>query len=146
MQNFEMHPALAKKTFVCDLPLCRILLENNKIFPWIFLVPRVSKVSQINHLSFADQLKLIGELNFASEVMEKLFPCDRLNVAAIGNKTDQLHIHVICRFIDDPHWPDTVCNIRVKKWMTMKSMSGLMICVRLSRAILSSFRLDIFLI
>ncbi|MDR0595851.1 MAG: HIT domain-containing protein [Puniceicoccales bacterium] len=108
MQNFEVHPALAKKIFVCDLPLCRILLENNKIFPWIFLVPRVSKVSQINHLSFADQLKLIGELNFASNVMEELFPCDRLNVAAIGNKTDQLHIHVICRFTDDPYWPDTV--------------------------------------
>jgi diadenosine tetraphosphate (Ap4A) HIT family hydrolase len=29
-------------------------------------------------------------------------------VAAIGNKTSQLHIHVIARYQTDPAWPDTV--------------------------------------
>ena len=35
-------------------------------------------------------------------------PVDKLNVAALGNVTPQLHIHVIGRRRDDPVWPDPV--------------------------------------
>jgi diadenosine tetraphosphate (Ap4A) HIT family hydrolase len=36
------------------------------------------------------------------------FKPTQLNVAAIGNKTPQLHIHLIARFDNDPAWPNTV--------------------------------------
>jgi diadenosine tetraphosphate (Ap4A) HIT family hydrolase len=32
-------------------------------------------------------------------------PCDKLNVAALGNVVPQLHVHVIARRRDDPAWP-----------------------------------------
>jgi diadenosine tetraphosphate (Ap4A) HIT family hydrolase len=37
-----------------------------------------------------------------------------LNVAAIGNKTPQLHIHVIARNTADPAWPYTVWDHPVR--------------------------------
>ncbi len=35
-------------------------------------------------------------------------PIDKLNVAALGNVTAQLHVHVVGRRRDDPLWPDPV--------------------------------------
>jgi len=35
-------------------------------------------------------------------------PVMKLNVAALGNVTAQLHVHVVGRREDDGHWPDPV--------------------------------------
>ncbi|MFB2351024.1 HIT domain-containing protein, partial [Priestia megaterium] len=35
-------------------------------------------------------------------------PVEKLNVAALGNVTPQLHVHVVGRRADDPAWPDPV--------------------------------------
>ena len=39
---FELVSGLAAKDFVLDLKLCRVLFEDNKYYPWIFLVPMIS--------------------------------------------------------------------------------------------------------
>lgn len=106
--TFHLHPNLAKKIFISDLPLCRLLLENEKHYPWLFLVPRRPDISRIMDLPSTDQLQLIKELDFVQNVMWEEFKPAQLNVAAIGNKTPQLHVHVIARYIDDPAWPNTV--------------------------------------
>ena len=38
---FELHPSLQKKDYICDLDLCTVLFEDNKNYPWIFLVPQL---------------------------------------------------------------------------------------------------------
>lgn len=113
---FSIHPNLVKKIFLTDLALCRILLEDEKHYPWLFLVPRRPNISRIMDLSSEDQLQLIKELDLVQQVMWEEFQPTQLNVAAIGNKTPQLHIHVIARYADDPAWPGTVWDhpIRAK--------------------------------
>lgn len=106
--TFMLHPNLAKKTFIVDLSLCRVLLEDEKHYPWLFLVPRQPQVSRMMDLSSSDQLQLIKELDCVQKMMWEEFKPDQLNVAAIGNKTPQLHIHVIARYATDPAWPNTV--------------------------------------
>lgn len=106
--TFTLHPNLQSKVFVCSLPLCEILLENNFYYPWIFLVPRVENVSKILDLSKNEQAQLFLELEIAQKIIWDTFKPDQLNVAAIGNKTPQLHIHVIGRYVNDPAWPSTV--------------------------------------
>ena len=108
MDKFKLHPNLAKKTFIIDLQLCRVLLENNSLYPWIFLVPRRANISRIMDLKFEDQLLLLKELEVAQQILWKNFKPEQLNVAAIGNKTPQLHVHVIARRENDPAWPGTV--------------------------------------
>ena len=105
---FELHPNLASKTFITDLPLCRVLLEDESHYPWIFLVPRRPHMSRIMDLSPEDQLQLLKELDLAQKILWEEFQPTQINVAAIGNKTPQLHIHVIARFSTDPAWPGTV--------------------------------------
>lgn len=106
--NFELHPNLLNKDFVVDLPLCRVLLENESHYPWILLIPRRHGISRIIDLEQNDQLQLLMELDLSQKVLWNNFKLTQLNVAAIGNKTPQLHVHVIGRRSNDPAWPITV--------------------------------------
>lgn len=111
---FELHPNLTSKIFLVDLPLCRVLLEDEKHYPWLLLVPRQPHISRIMDLSEIDQLQLIKELDRVQKILWEEFQPTQLNVAAIGNKTPQLHIHVIVRQASDPAWPQTVWDHLVR--------------------------------
>jgi len=112
--DFTLHPNLEKKALIGDLPLCRVLLEDHAAYPWLFLVPRRPNVSRIMDLSEADQLQLLRELDLAQKLLWTEFQPTQLNVAAIGNKTAQLHVHVIARYDNDPAWPQTVWDHPMK--------------------------------
>ena len=112
--TFSLHPNLAKKIFIADLPLCLVLLEDEKHYPWLFLVPRHPNISRMMDLPLPDQLQLMKELDYVQKMMWEEFQPTQLNVAAIGNKTPQLHIHVIARYADDPAWPNTVWDHPVR--------------------------------
>jgi diadenosine tetraphosphate (Ap4A) HIT family hydrolase len=90
-------------------------MEDKILFPWILLIPRRRNIIQVNHLIEEDQVQLMKEISLSSNVMEKLFTTDRLNIAAIGNKTPQLHIHIISRRENDPLWPETVWGQKMAK-------------------------------
>lgn len=108
--KFELVPGLAKKPHIMDLKLCTVLFENNKFYPWVFLVPMRNGVKNMTFLSMDDRLQLMKEMAIVEKVMWTLFPCDQTNVAMIGNKTPQLHVHILCRKDGDPDWPTTVWN------------------------------------
>ena len=106
--TFVLHPNLASKIEIKHLPLCQVLLEDESHYPWIFLVPRRPDIQRIMDLEAQDQLQLIVELDWAQKVLWEAFCPTQINVAAIGNKTPQLHIHVIGCYAHDPAWPGTV--------------------------------------
>ncbi|MBP1532329.1 MAG: HIT family protein [Alphaproteobacteria bacterium] len=107
---FELVSGLAAKDFVLDLKLCRVLFEDNKYYPWIFLVPMKENTKNMTNLTMEERFQLMREIALAEDVMMKLFPCDQDNVAMIGNMTPQLHVHIVCRKAGDPDWPGTVWN------------------------------------
>ena len=106
--SFALVPALLKKEFVCDLPFCRVLMEDNADYPWVFLVPRKENVRNMLDLNTDERLTLMREIEMVERAMDNLFHPAQTNVAMIGNKTPQLHVHVICRFEGDPLWPETI--------------------------------------
>lgn len=91
-----------------DFPLCRLLLSNDSNYPWFILVPRRADIREIFELDAQDQLQLWRETTLLSQVLDKLFTADKLNVAALGNVVSQLHMHVIVRKRDDISWPSPV--------------------------------------
>ncbi len=115
---FELHPQLNKDTFLIGkLPLCQVLLMNERQFPWLILVPQRSFIREIYELNESDQNTLNKESIAVSELLMKHFGGDKLNVAAIGNIVAQLHIHHIVRFEHDIAWPKPVWgHITVKTY------------------------------
>jgi diadenosine tetraphosphate (Ap4A) HIT family hydrolase len=106
---FTLHPTLARDTVeVARLPLCRMLLMNDRRFPWLILVPEREGVREIHELSPADRTTLIEEIALGSKTLERLFRADKLNVGALGNIVPQLHVHVVARAAGDPAWPGPV--------------------------------------
>jgi len=108
MDGFILMPDLAKKAVIIDWPLSRVLLQSSKNFPWILLVPRLPGISQIHELADRHQWQLTREIAAASRLMLTHFSCDRVNVAAMGNRVPQLHVHIVCRDREDPCWPEVV--------------------------------------
>ena len=106
---FSLDKQLAQDCFsVGELPLCKVLLLNDSNFPWIILVPKVEAISELHHLSESEQQQFMQESSCIARMLNELFKPDKLNIAAIGNKVRQLHIHHIGRFENDPCWPETV--------------------------------------
>lgn len=106
---FELHPQLAKDCFVItDLELCRVLLMNDKNYPWCILVPMREGKKDLYELTDKEQQQFITESSRLSRVMMDVFQGKKMNIAALGNMVPQLHIHHIVRFEGDPCWPKPV--------------------------------------
>jgi len=102
--------------FITELKLCAVRLVNNKNFPWIILIPKRIKVTDISELKTNDQVLLIKEIVFVSKIMKRLFNTKKLNVEKIGNKVSQLHIHIIARSSKDSSWPLSVWVVKGKTY------------------------------
>ncbi|HET8899785.1 MAG TPA: HIT family protein [Rhodanobacteraceae bacterium] len=106
---FALDPRLAADTHaVADLPLCRLLLMNDTRWPWLILVPRLAGARELIDLGHAAQQGLLQEIDAVSRALRELYAPHKLNVAALGNVVEQLHVHVIARYRDDPAWPAPV--------------------------------------
>lgn len=106
---FKLDSRLEADTyFVCDLPLCRVLMMNDEQFPWLILVPRVEGVTEIIELADEQQRQCWLESAWVSGVLQAQFTPDKLNIAAIGNRVSQLHIHHVVRYKNDCAWPKPV--------------------------------------
>lgn len=80
-------------------------------FPWLILVPRVPGARDLIDLDEAHRTVLWREVARASEALRALCTPHKLNVAALGNVVEQLHVHVIARFKDDAAWPRPVWGV-----------------------------------
>ena len=106
---FQLHDRLTKDCHeLTRLALSRVLLMDDANYPWLILVPERPGLGHLHELATEDLPVMIREIAQASRVLEGLFRPDKINVAAIGNKVPQLHVHVVARFTTDPAWPDPV--------------------------------------
>jgi diadenosine tetraphosphate (Ap4A) HIT family hydrolase len=55
-----------------------------------------------------EQIQLMAEIDAAARALKNAVPCDKLNIAALGNQVAQLHVHVIARRRSDAAWPKPV--------------------------------------
>jgi diadenosine tetraphosphate (Ap4A) HIT family hydrolase len=106
---FALHHQLQTDTFhLADWRLCRVLLMNDCRFPWLILVPRRPDLREIHDMAPPDRAQLAEEIARASKALDTAFSPDKVNVGALGNLVEQLHIHVVARWKSDSAWPGPV--------------------------------------
>lgn len=124
---FELHSQLANDTFrIGSMPLCEVLLMNDKQYPWLILVPRKQNIREIYELCGEDQQQLIKESSLVSVKMQIHFQADKMNIAALGNMVPQLHIHHIARYQSDAAWPKPVWGVKSSQAYDAAELSALM--------------------
>ena len=110
---FVLHPRLTADTAVIvDWSLSRVLLMNDKRFPWIVLVPRRPNIVELFDLDAVARSTLTNEIARAAERLKEWGRArggaDKINIGMIGNMVPQLHVHVVSRRKSDTLWPGTV--------------------------------------
>ena len=115
--SFKLDKKFLKSSHhITDLKLCSIRLHDNSKFPWVILIPKRNKITDMSDLSSKDQIFLMKEIVHVSKIMKKLFKTSKLNIEKIGNIVPQLHIHIIARSKKDSTWPLSVWVIKRKKY------------------------------
>ena len=136
---FQADPAFdAGSVVVCDWPLCQVRLQDDARFPWLILIPRRSSLRELEDLTGEDRALLMDEIVRAGEVVRTLGeaalrPVEKLNVAALGNVTAQLHLHVVGRRHDDGLWPDPVWGRGAARPYGAEALQAAVSRVRLSQ-------------
>jgi diadenosine tetraphosphate (Ap4A) HIT family hydrolase len=106
---FTLHPQLAGDChLVGNLTLSTVLLLDDRRYPWVVLVPRVTGISELFELDQPQRHRLLDESCRLGAWMMDHFQGGKLNVAALGNLVPQLHLHHVVRHPDDPAWPGPV--------------------------------------
>lgn len=106
---WKLHPQLLADSIpIIELPICAVRLLDDARFPWIMLIPRIAGLTQWLDLPLDVAHRVLDELHQAQQIMQQMFSPGRMNVAAIGNQVDQLHIHCVARFSNDAAWPGVV--------------------------------------
>ncbi len=114
MAAFQIDPAFETGSVLAfDWPLCQVRLQDDARFPWLILIPRRAGLHEIEDLTPSERAALMEEVVRAGQVVRDIAaaagrPVQKLNVAALGNVTAQLHVHVVGRRHDDGLWPDPV--------------------------------------
>ena len=107
-----LHPQLDRDTVsLGDLPLSRVLVNNDANYPWAIVVPRRPTLVELIDLDETAQAQLMTEVTRVARALRDITACHKLNIAALGNIVPQLHVHVIARFRHDPAWPNPVWNV-----------------------------------
>ena len=111
--GFVLHPRLmADSAVIVDWSLSRVLLMNDKRFPWIVLVPRRPNAIELFDLDQSSRTLLTNEISRAAERLKGWAGthggADKINIGIIGNLVPQLHVHVVARKKGDAVWPGTV--------------------------------------
>ena len=106
--SFKLDARLEADTYwMGDLHLSRVLLMNDRRYPWIILVPMLEGLKELTDLSEEQSVTLLQESRAVSQWLIKQGG-DKLNVGALGNVVSQLHLHHVMRKVHDPAWPGPV--------------------------------------
>jgi diadenosine tetraphosphate (Ap4A) HIT family hydrolase len=107
--SFALDERLERDTRVVgDLPLSRVLVMNDRRWPWLILVPRREGLVELGDLDAAGRAALIEETALTADWLKAHTRAEKINLGALGNVVRQLHVHVVARRAGDPAWPGPV--------------------------------------
>lgn len=127
MNDFMLDHRLEKDCiFLGTLDNSLVLLMNNRLAPWIILVPKNASAPEIidfDLLPEQQQILLLKQINQLSKFLRSQFKFDKLNIATIGNIVQQMHIHIVARSKNDYCWPSVVWGADGKEQWTPDQVS-----------------------
>ncbi|WP_439815330.1 HIT domain-containing protein [Zavarzinia sp. CC-PAN008] len=106
--TFVLDPRLAADSdLLATWDLCQVRLQDDARYPWLVLVPQREGLREVHDLMHADRHRLAEEIARATAAVAAL-GVHKVNVGALGNIVEQLHVHVVGRMPGDPAWPGPV--------------------------------------
>lgn len=102
---------------LCDSPggellwqddVCRVVLVNDPDYAGYCRVIFNRHVREMTDLEAPARERLIRVVFAAEKAVRRALQPDKINLASFGNMVPHLHWHVIPRFADDRHFPNSI--------------------------------------
>jgi diadenosine tetraphosphate (Ap4A) HIT family hydrolase len=93
----------------------RVVLAGDADHPGFCRVILKAHVREMSDLAAADRARLMEIIYAVEGSLRGLLAPQKINLASFGNVVPHLHWHVIPRFTDDPHFPNSVWSARVRE-------------------------------
>ena len=86
---------------------CRVVLLNDADYPAYCRVELIAHIKEMTDLPPENRERMMKVVFAVETAMREVITPDKINLASLGNKTPHLHWHVIPRFADDKHFPNS---------------------------------------
>lgn len=86
---------------------CRVVLLNDADYPAYCRVELLEHVKEMTDLAPEGRARMMKTVFAVETAIRELFNPDKINLASLGNKTPHIHWHVIPRFQNDRHFPNS---------------------------------------
>lgn len=89
-------------------PLYRINLVEDNYYPGYIRIILNRHVVELTDLNTSENLSLYQAVINCEKIIRHLFNPDKVNVASLGNITPHIHWHIIPRYRNDRHFPNSI--------------------------------------
>ena len=86
---------------------CRVILLGDADYPAYCRVELIEHVKEMSDLAPVLRAKTMKIVFAVETAIREVIQPDKINLASLGNKTPHLHWHVIPRFENDKHFPNS---------------------------------------
>ncbi len=87
---------------------CRVIRVDDPMYPGFCRVIWHEHVAEMTDLPPAERLHLMNVVLATEQALRELCRPDKVNLASFGNMVPHLHWHIIPRFSDDSHFPESI--------------------------------------
>jgi diadenosine tetraphosphate (Ap4A) HIT family hydrolase len=86
---------------------CRVVLLNDADYPAYCRVELIAHIKEMTDLEPLERARMMKVVFSVETAVREIIQPDKINLASLGNKTPHVHWHVIPRFSDDKHFPNS---------------------------------------
>ena len=86
---------------------CRVVLLHDADYPAYCRVELIAHVKEMTDLEPLNRERLMKIVFAVESAVREVIAPDKINLASLGNKTPHVHWHIIPRFADDKHFPNS---------------------------------------
>lgn len=91
-----------------DSALCRVVLVNDPDYPGFCRIVLNRHIKEMTDLDSGERSLMMRVLLAVELAVREVMRPDKINLASLGNMTPHVHWHVIPRFTDDRHFPNSI--------------------------------------
>lgn len=88
--------------------ICRVILVDNQYYPGYVQIILNNHVKELTELTLDEGLIIFKTIWLMEEKIRKTFKPDKINIASLGNVVPHLHWHIIPRYSNDRHFPNSI--------------------------------------
>ena len=88
-------------------PQYRVVWANEADYPCFVRLVWTAHVAEMTQLNTAERITLMSAVFAVERAMRTVLNPAKINLASLGNWVPHVHWHVIPRFNDDAHWPNS---------------------------------------